>query len=278
MIRILTDSTADIPRGEAAAIGVDVVPLRVSFGTSTYRDGIDLTSEEFYQKLAVSKNLPTTSQPSPEDFLPYFEHVKEQRDELIALLISSKLSGTVQSAEIAKRMIGYDAITIIDSANTIAGLRLLVEQAVALRDEGKSSDEIVDFIESIKHKVKIFAVADTLEYFYKGGRLSKTSAIAGSILNFKPQISLSGGEVAVLGKSRGTKKAINDILDCVDPASIDKRAPVYFGYSSVSDLCDELVAEAQKRFSLPDIRLSPVGGVIGTHAGPNACVIVYLEK
>ena len=177
-IRFLTDSTADILPEEAARRGLAVVPLKVIFGDDAYRDGIDLDHPTFYKMLGETKALPTTSQPTPDEFLTHFERAKEQGDSLICLLLSSKLSGTVQSARIAADLCGYDQIYIIDSEAAIIVLRALLDLGEKLRDEGKSAPEIVEELERVKKRWRVFGIVDTLDNLHKGGRLPASTAIA----------------------------------------------------------------------------------------------------
>ncbi|WP_304819402.1 DegV family protein, partial [uncultured Clostridium sp.] len=182
MIKIITDSTSDIDIEYAKTLKIEIVPLKVIIDGKDYKDRIDLQPSNFYELLEKSSVLPTTSQPSPQDFLDLYEDAKNQGDSIIVITLSSQVSGTYQSACIAKDLADYNNIYVIDSFNATQGLRLIVEKAVKLRNEGKSVQEIVNIIEEYKHRVHILAVVDTLEYFYKGGRLSKTSATMGTLL------------------------------------------------------------------------------------------------
>ena len=277
MVKIITDSTSDITREQAKAMNIEIVPLRVLFGEKVYMDGVDLSSEEFYELLDKAKVMPTTSQPSPEDFLPFFNTAAENGDSVVVILISSKLSGTLQSALIAKEITGYNDIHIIDSNSTIVGLRLLVEQAVQMRDNGMSADEIATNIMDMSQRVVLYALVDTLEYLYKGGRLSRAAKIAGTLLGFKPIITLKDGELSLLGKARGTKSALTTLLEYLDnsPAA-QPGVPFYFGYTAIPEKCNMLRELATEKYKIESSRVCPVGSTVGTHVGPGACIIVYL--
>jgi DegV family protein with EDD domain len=278
-IRIITDSTSDISFEQAKKMDISIVPLKVLFGNQEYREGIDITIDGFYQKLAVSEKLPTTSQPAPDEFLEYFKQAKEARDSVVVILISGKLSGTVQSAMIAKEMADYPDIFIVDSLNTITGLRLLVEHAVRLREEGRGAIEIYETLEKLKDRIVLLAMLDTLEYLYKGGRLSKSSAILGTLLKFKPVISLKDGVIDVIGKERGVNKAIAKILESIKEfGAIDKDYPVNFGFTAEDSKCAVLKDKVTEQFGIKNCAMYPVGCVVGTHAGPGACVITYIKK
>lgn len=277
-IRFLTDSTSDILPEEAAQRGIDVVPLKVLFGEESYRDNVDITHQEFFDKLVTSKVFPTTSQPSPADFLPYFERARDQGDTLICLHISAVLSGTMQSAQIAKEMCGYDKIYIIDSKEAIIGLRMLVDLGIYLRDHGSTAEEIVAELESARDRVRLFAVLDTLEYLHKGSRLSTAVTVLGTLLKIKPLVTLKDGLLSVMGKGRGTKDCIRLLLEMAgDDLHQDTRLPVYYGFTRDPSLCHQLKAVTDKKYNLTDTNIYSVGAVIGAHVGPNGAVFGYIE-
>ncbi len=278
-IRIITDSTSDIRKNEADKMDISVIPLKVLFGDKEYKEGIDITMEGFYQKLVESDKLPTTSQPSPDDFLDHFIKAKEAGDSVIVILIAGNLSGTLQSATIAKEMAEYSKIYVVDSRNTITGLRLLVEHAVKLRDQGTDVEKIVASLNELKEKIVLLAMVDTLEYLHKGGRLSKSSAILGSLLKFKPIITLKDGVIGVVGKARGVNKAIAKMLETMDEMGvIDTDYPVNFGYTAEDSASLLLIEKVVEKYGDFETALYPVGCVVGTHVGPGACVITYIRK
>lgn len=278
-VRIITDSTSDISLDEAKKLGVTIVPLKVIFGNKEYREGIEITIDSFYQKLAEADKLPTTSQPSPDDFLGYFNEAKEAGDSVVVILIAGKLSGTVQSAMIAKDMADYSKIYIVDSLTTITGLRLLVEHAVDLQKQGVTADKIAETLEELKDRIVLLAMVDTLEYLHKGGRLSKSSAILGSLLKFKPIITLKDGAIGVVGKERGSNKAIAKIVDLVEGfGRIDRSYPVNFGYTAENSKTLILKDKIVEKYSLSNMSMYPVGCVVGAHVGPGACVITYIKE
>lgn len=278
-IHILTDSTADILPDEAARRGLSVVPLKVLFGESAYRDGIDLDHAAFYQKLADTDALPTTSQPAPSDFLPYFEQARDNGDSLVCLLMAASLSGTYQSALIAKQMCGYDEIYVIDSTQTVMGLRALVDLACLLREQGLSAGEIAAEIDAAKDRIRLLAIVDTLEYLHKGGRLPASVAIVGGLLRVKPIITLRDGALGVVGKGVGAKGSLASLMKLVgDAPKIDRRLPVYYGYTAADGLCRQFISLMEEKFGPHPHETHSVGAVIGTHVGPGAAVIVYLEQ
>ena len=278
-IRIITDSTSDISIKQAAKMNITLVPLKVIFGNKEYKEGVDITIDGFYEKLVKAEKLPTTSQPSPDDFLEYFKKGKAAGDSIIVLVIAAKLSGTYQSAMIAKDMVEYEDIHIINSDTTTCALRILVEQAVKLRDEGMVANEIVTKLMDLKDRVVLIAMVDTLEFLHKGGRLSKSSAILGTLLKFKPLITVKDGVVGVLGKERGVNKAIGRLVEIIDEyGGIDSSYPVHLGYTAQDDQCKLLKDKLLEKYDQKDLAMHPVGCVVGTHAGPGACMITYVKN
>jgi DegV family protein with EDD domain len=278
-IQIVTDSTTEISQSEAKELGIAVVPLKSLFGEKEYLDGIDMTPEEFYIKLAQAKELPTTSQPTPFDFEQVFRRAQEAGDQVVTLTLPADLSGTYQSACIARESCGEEGIWVIDSETATIGLQLLVKRAIGLRDAGKTAAEIVETIEAEKESIHLFAAIDTLEYLHKGGRLSRSSAIAGTVLKVKPLISLGQGEVKVIGKSRGMKKAYDELFQLVEQAGgIDFSKPFGIGYTGDRDRFDQFELVCQQHFGENEPIVGNIGSVIGTHAGPGAVAITFFAR
>lgn len=280
MIRILTDSSADILPAEAARMGVEVVPLTVTFEDGTVlRDGIDQTSDEFYAKLAVCDKLPTTSQPSPDAFIPHFEEAMAVGDTTIAILISGELSGTLQSARIAAQTVEYEDIHFIDSRNATLGLRLLVELALKLRDEGHSAPHIVEELEKVKQRIRLLAIVDDLKYFRKGGRLPAAAAFAGAVLGIKPVVSVVEGKVVLAGKARGLPGAYVALFKLMDEqGGLDSSMPYVLGYTARRKGAEPLHRYLTSNLKLPACPLYHIGVAVGTHAGPGACGIAFFAK
>ena len=278
-IYILTDSTADFLPDEAQRRGIWVVPLKVQFGSETYADGLELDHAAFFRKLETAKELPTTSQAGPDDFLPWFERVKSQGDSLICLPLAASLSGTYQSAVIAKQLCGYEHIHVVDSTQTVLGLRLLVDLACLLRHQGLDAPAIAQKLERAKHHVRLLAVVDTLKYLHKGGRLPAAVSIAGGLLRVKPLISLRDGQLGLAGKGVGVKGSLAALAKLLGPElNRDERLPVYYGYTADDTICRELIAQTEQTFGPHPYEVHSVGAVIGTHVGPGAAVIVYLGR
>ncbi len=275
---ILTDSTAGIRGEELISLGIKMIPLNVNFGEKTYQDSINLMPDEFYQMLETSKTFPTTSQPSPNSFLEIFEDAKEQNEDLIYLAISSGLSGTINSARIAKDMAEYDRIFIVDTKESIQGLRLLVLQACKLRDEGKTAEEIVSEIEYLKNHVHICSMINTLEYLYRGGRLSKAKAIAGNLLNLKPMVDLDpDGKIRMYGTSIGVSRALISIMKKIKDTPIDMNYPICFGYTYGQDNMFKLIEKVKAEYHIENYDISQIGPAIGSHIGIGGLCMMYVS-
>lgn len=278
-IRIITDSPSDISFEEANELNISIVPLKINVDGKSYREGIDISVDQFYEMLKTSKELPTTSTPSPEDFLTLFQAAKEAGDDVIVISLASALSGTYQCAMLAKDMAAYSKIHVIDSEQATLSQMVLVRYAIKLRDEGKTAKEIVEIIEASKKKAVVLAVVDTLEYLYKGGRLPKTAAIAGGLLNIKPLVTLKDGSLDVIGKSRGFNASVKSMLAEIDKKTgFDTNAPIVYGYTANSKQCKILKEKIDEKYNLSNTKMYPIGSVIGTHAGPGAYAVGYLCK
>ncbi|MEG0132607.1 MAG: DegV family protein [Clostridium sp.] len=278
-IRIITDSTSDITQDLANDKNIAVVPLCVRFDQEEFKDGVTLSSEDFYSKLEVTKNLPTTSQPSPDEFLKHFNSAKEAGDEVIVITLSSSLSGTYQSAMIAKTMCEYDKIYLVDSQTVTLALKLLVEYALILRDTGTSFEDMITALEKAKTRIKLFAVVGTLEYLKKGGRLSSTAALAGTLLGIKPIIQIESGAVTMAAKARGTNSAYGKIVSLIEEnGGIDMSMPYTLGYSGTSNSLETFKPFIEKAFDLSNSKISIIGCTVGVHAGPGACGIAYFTS
>ena len=277
MIRILTDSACDLSRQELEQYGITAVPLSIHFGDTVYREGETLEINRFYELLQGSAEFPKTSQPSPSDFEGHFEAARAAGDEIIAVLLSSALSGTYQGAAIAKDLVDYDKIHLIDSLSATVGERLLLE-AVKMRDSGCSAAEIVDKLEHLKHRICIWACLDTLEYLYKGGRLSKTAAGIGTLANMKPIITVTAdGNVAVHKKCIGQKRSMEQIVQLTEGRRPDPAHPLFGLYTYDRANCDALVERmAQHGYEIPAENRLNIGPAIGSHIGIGAYGVAYI--
>lgn len=275
MIRILTDSASDITAKEAKDKGMEFVQLNIQFPGIAYDQYQDEDFSTFYQLLQTEKVFPKTSQPPPEAFAAIFQAAKEAGDSVVAILISSGLSGTIQSAQVAKELVDYEDIHIIDSRCAIMPQRILVEYAVSLRDAGGDVDTIVQKVSEIRDRVKVYGMIDTLTYLYKGGRLSKTVALAGNLLHIRPLITAKNGVIALVGRGRNHLALVKRF----EEMGYDPDFPVYFGYSADDSNCNKLMHHVLEHH--PEIEktgMFPIGGVVGAHVGPNGMAISFVPK
>lgn len=278
-VRIIVDSTADV--STAIQSRLTVVPLTVQFGAEEYIDGVTITRKEFYEKLIESDVLPSTSQATPAAFESVFAEVTANGESAVVLTISSKLSGTYQSAMIAAQEYPQN-IHVVDSLSAATGIGILAELALQLAYSGMAAADIAARLAEERENVCLIALLDTLEYLKRGGRISKTAAFAGGILSIKPVISLRDGEVAMLGKARGSKQGNNLLVKEIEAAGgVDYAKPVLLGYSGLSDvLLQKYIEDSAFLWEgrLPKLQIAQVGSVIGTHAGPGAIVATFFKR
>ncbi|MGE7271912.1 DegV family protein [Brevibacillus panacihumi] len=282
-IVILTDSASDIEASVRQSLGIVSVPLKVMFGSETYLDGVTISSGEFFDKLKQSSALPTTSQPSPIEFAEAYKGIVEQHGkdvQIIVIMLSAALSGTYQSAMIAKTMMEDEVdITVIDSrkASFVHGM-ICVEAARAAR-EGKNKQQILDMIDRYLDEVQVYFIVDTLEFLQKGGRIGRASAVIGSLLNIKPILMLDpAGYVSAFDKVRGTKKALSRVLETLQEYAQGQRVKVAVLHSSVPEQAAEMLERIKQEFSVCESYIQEIGPVIGTHTGPGLLGFVMVKE
>lgn len=276
--RIIVDSASDLL--PSIKEQVHAVPMTVHFGTEEYVDGVNIDNKTFYEKLVETDVHPSTSQATPIAFEKEFEKARLAGEAAVVITLSSKLSGTYQSAVIAAR--DYDNIYLVDSGSVTIGGGILVEYALKLVNDGLEAGEIAEKLEEAKSRIIIVALVDTLEYLKKGGRISKTVALAGTVLNIKPVLSVENGEINILGKARGSKTGNNLLVQEIEKAGgVDFEMPVLLGYTGLSDDMLLKYIEDSKHLwegNLEKVRYTTVGSVIGTHAGPGAVAVAFFKK
>lgn len=280
-IRIITDSASDISQAEAKALNIEVLPLKTIFGEDEYLDGVTIDHVTFFHKLIESDVLPTTSQLSPFDFEKAFRSAAENGDEVICITVSSKLSGCYQSANIAAEEFP-GIVTVVDSLSVAIGERNLVDLAVRERNIGKSSSEIVAYLNEMKHKLRLIALVDTLEYLKRGGRVSSAAAMAGTLLGIKPVIAIEDGSIALLGKARGSKNGNNMLMTLVERnGGIDFSLPFSLAYSGLDDtLLKKYISDSASLYDgkTAQLPIHTIGSTIGTHAGPGAIAVAFFSN
>ena len=278
-LKIVIDSTTDLVPELFGKF--EIVPLTVNFGEEEFIDGVTISREEFYAKLIESDVIPTTSQATPEAFENVFKKVVENGDEIICITVASKLSGTYQSACIAAEEFP-GKVRVIDGKSVAIGTAILAEFALSLVEKGLSAEEIEAELIKKRDDIIIIALIDTLEYLKKGGRLSKTAAFAGSLLNIKPVVSVEDGEINILGKARGSKQGNNFLIKEIEKAGgVDFSMPLLLGYTGHDPYMLDKYKE-DSRFiwegKLENLRETCIGSVIGTHVGPGAIAVAFFKN
>ena len=278
-VRIVVDSTADLPVGIRDKL--TVVPLTIHFGDEEYIDGVTIDHTRFYEKLIESDVLPTTSQATPDAFMQVFRQAEEAGESVVVLTISSRLSGTCQSAMIAAAEFP-GRVFVVDSCSVAIGSGILAELAVDLAESGMDAASIAARLEQEREKLCLVAVLDTLEYLKRGGRISKTAAFAGGLLNLKPVLSLNGGEISILGKARGSRQSNNYLIQEIEKAGgVDFEKPLLLGYTGLSDiLLQKYIGDSAALWEghVAELSQTVIGSVVGTHAGPGAIAVAFFKK
>ena len=276
MIRIVVDSAADC--AQQTGIYDDLIPLTVSIGGEEYLDGVNMTADRFFEMLVRSEEFPKTSQPSPESYFKVFRKAKTAGDEVLCFTVASALSGTYQSATIAKEMVEYDKIHIIDSCTASHLIALLASYARKRIGDGVPAEKIAAECEALKGRVKVFAGLDTLEYLQKGGRLGKAAATVGQITGIKPIVTITEeGCVSAGSKAIGVPRAIASIVSKLSTFELDPDFPIYtlytYGDENPAKLEEKL---EQAGFCVADRR--QIGPTIGAHVGPNVYGVMFVVK
>lgn len=278
MIRIVVDSSSDYQKEEIREKKLDLVTIAITIGEKQYVDGVDLERDRFYEILEETGEFPKTAQPSPQQFLDVFLDAKKKGDEVVCITLSSALSGTYQSALLAKDMAEYEPVYIVDSKTATCNIKVLADYARKLADDGQSARGIAEQIEALKSRVKVVAALDTLEYLSRGGRLGRTAAAIGDMAGLKPLITITeDGEVAMLGKALGKNKAISHILRHLEKLKIDEAFPVYSIYSYGTENCEKFEEKLEAHGIRTTNRLQ-IGATIGAHIGPEAFGIIFVEQ
>jgi DegV family protein with EDD domain len=276
-VKIVTDSSADLPEELTKELGITVVPLYVRFGEEVYRDRVSISEEEFYERLIHDPVHPTTVQPGPQDFLETYQKVSSGADGIVSIHISSKLSGTCNSALMGKDMLeGVCPVEVIDTQAVTMGLGLIVIAAAEMAKAGESMDKIVAEVKKAIPQIHLLALFDTLKYLLLGGRIGKAKALLGSILNVKPILTLKDGEVVPAIQVRSRAKGMDKLFEFVkDAADIQDLAVVY---STTPDEAQALAERLGSVFAKEKIRIARMGPVLGVHMGPGMLIAVFRGK
>ena len=280
-VKLVIESSSDIDDEQAKKLGITMLPIPITFGEEEFMDGVNITQEQFYEKLVKSSDLPKTSMINAYRFEEVFEEHVKNGDEVVTIVLSSRLSGTCNAAKTAAENF-KDKVFVVDSLSATAGIKLLVEYALYLISEDKTAKEIFDILEEKKNKLQIRAMVDTLKYLKKGGRISPLVAFAGELMGIKPMVSVVDGKVEVIGKVIGLKKAINYINTEIEKVGgIDFDMPFYTIYSGNDQTkIDNYINDNAQLWvcGVENVRKNCIGATIGTHVGPGALGIAFFSK
>ena len=280
MVRIITDSAADFEPFELEKLNITCTPLGVALGGEDYKENVNLSKDQFFALLASTGDTPKSSQPSPEALMNLFAEAKAAGEEAIFISLSSALSGTYQTAVMTREDAEYDGAYVFDSLNATGGERLIVEYAVRLRDEGKCAREIIAALETIRDKIVLFACIDTLEYLYRGGRISQTVYKLGTMAQVKPIIRVSEeGAIEVPAKAMGMRKGMDQLCKRLEAQKPSADHKIYVMYTADRTIGQTLAQKlGAMGYDIPEEQIVQVGAAIGSHIGPNACGVVYVAE
>ncbi len=277
-IQIFTDSTGDIPRSMQEQLKIHILPLTVRFGDEEYKDGVNLSLDEFYTKLISAEKLPTTSQVPVGVFIDGFRQALDSGDEVLGIFLASQLSGTYQSAVMAKEYLKSDKIYLVDSQSATLGIAAQVYEAIKMRDAGMLAEEIAEELRSLQSKQKLFAILETLKYVKMGGRLSATKAMVGSILHIRPVVIIQEGRVILVHLAKGSKNALRWVYDEVAKSKIDYGRKIFVGHSRHPAILTSFVEQLKDKVPQACYDIWELGITVGTYGGPGLVGITYFEK
>lgn len=278
MTRIITDSLCDLTMDYAKELNIDILPLTVRFGEEDYKCGIDLTNEAFYDKLVNNSNHPSTAAVNPYEFEEIFQRYIDAGDEIVAILFSKQMSATFQSASIAADNVASDRLHLIDCENGAMGQTLLIQTAVAMRDNGKSAIEIADEIRALLPKTMTYIVVDTLEYLKRGGRISKSAALIGGLMKLHPVLQVVADGAKPVDKVKGKKSCNAWLIQKLKEQPADTDYKLVIGHSNAPERAEAFQEQLREAGITNEIFITCIGPVVGTHIGPNCLGIGYIEK
>ena len=279
MVRIITDSAADFEPQEIGNRNLSCIPIAVMLGDAQYEENVNLTKDQFFQLLKETGESPKTAQPAPSYLMDLFAQAKETGEEAIYISLSSGISGTYQTAVMTKEDADYEGCHVLDSLNATGGQRLIVEYALRLRDEGKTAEEILEKVSAIRDKIVLYACIDTLEYLYRGGRISQTAYKLGTMAQVKPIIRVTEkGTIEVPAKALGMRKGMDMLCKKIEQQKPSADHNFYVMYTADRAIGETLAVKIREMgIEVPEDRIIQVGPSIGSHIGPNACGIVYVH-
>lgn len=277
-VKLIIDTGCDLNAKQAVSLGVILIPMTIRFRDEEYRSGVDITNEDFYNKLAACKELPTTSQPTPFEFEHVFQQIADSGDEAVVLCVSSALSGTYQSAMIAAADF-QNCIYVVDTRAVTVAQKILLDYAISLKNHGATAKEIAAELERKKSDVCAFGAVESLEYLIKGGRLSKAAGVVGSVLGIRPVLCLADGALEVAGKARGPKASISMTHNLIDQIGVDFTMPAGLGYTGNDPhVLDPFLNAPNSIWNGHDVPIYNVGSTVGTHTGPGLFLAAFFRK
>ncbi len=277
MIRIITDSLCDLTMARARELNIDILPLLVRFGEEEYRCGIELTNEQFYEKLATSPVSPTTAAVNPYEFEEIFERYLNAGDDVVAILFSRHMSATYQSAVIAAENIDSERLHLIDCENGAMGQTLLIETAAAMRDEDMTADEIQERIAALLPRTMTYIVIDTMEYLKRGGRISKSAALLGGLMKLHPVLQVVADGAKPVDKVKGKKSCNAWLINKLKEEAPDTAYKLVIGHSNAPERADAFRDQIREAGITNEVFITCIGPVVGTHIGPNCLGIGYIK-
>ncbi len=274
-VAIVTDGTCSLTHAQGEQLGVHIAPIYVILGEKTYRAGIDLDNEEFYRFLSTSKKLPTTAQPTVNDFLDIYHQLAEEAEEIVTIVISHHMSATIQSAEMAREQFNKVPVHIIDSESVSLGLGMMAILAARAAEQGQNAQAILELVENLKQKIHVIFTVNTLEYLHKGGRIGGATAFLGTALDIKPILYLKNGRIEPLEKQRTRKRSISRLVELMEENVGEKPVHVAILHGNVPEESRQLEQSVRSQFNCVELITSDMGPVIGTHAGPGTLGLVF---
>ena len=278
-VKIVGATSSGISPEVAQQLDLNIVPLRVNFGSDILRDSVDISPEAFLDRLAASKQFPTTSQPPVGDFVTVFQKIRAAGDAALAVLLSNKLSGTVMSANAAKEQLQDEQVHVFDTRNVSVGEAILVTEAARLAQAGQSVTEIVQRLEFMRDKVRLYFVVDTLEYLAKGGRVSNAQAFIGTVLQMKPILKVENGLVEGAERIRTTSKAHTRLRHIVEEGIHGKsNVQVAVMYTTIKDRAQKLAEQIRTAYHLPEVPVYAISPAVSAHTGPGALGVAFYAE
>ncbi|MEE8573158.1 MAG: DegV family protein, partial [Gemmatimonadota bacterium] len=278
-VRIVTDSTADLPPGLADDLGITVVPLRVHFEDGSFRDGVDLTNKQFYEKLEASAGLPTTSQPTPHEFIEVYERLSWETKTVLSIHISSAMSGTMQSARSAGGAVDGVQVLAVDSHLTSAPLGMVVVEAARAAQEAAQLPELATLVSNLSVRARVFFTVGSLDYLVRGGRIGRCKALIGKLARLKPILTIADGVVTPAGKARGDDGVLEALLELAAP-ELEGGTGGTLGvlHAQRPDIPGKVEAAFRERFGFDEMQVSELGSIVGTHTGPGTWGVSYFAR